>query len=230
MEAKRQAEEEARRREEEERKRIEEEEAREREEERLKEEAKQKRKEKEKAKREQLKKEGKLLTKKQKEERAAAEIRRKALLASANVQIEGLQQQQNGQAGPSTGAPKKVVYGSRKKKGPTQQKEKDEVASPVTESKPESVVSTPPPATPEPTTPKEDWEASEDEAEKPLADVKDSWDAPTDEETGAEKAEGVKDSWDASSDEEVEEAPKPAPAKAPESDGKGNVSLIVIAI
>ena len=51
------------------------------------------------------KKEGRLLTKKQKEQKAAAEIRRKALLASGVI-IEGLQQA-------DTPAPKKV--GARKK-------------------------------------------------------------------------------------------------------------------
>ncbi|KAG5221485.1 eukaryotic translation initiation factor [Salix suchowensis] len=91
MEEKKRLEEEAKRREEEERLRIEEEERQAAEEERKKEEEKQRRKEKEKAKREVARKEGRLLTKKQKEERAMAELRKKALLQSG-VQIEGLQQ------------------------------------------------------------------------------------------------------------------------------------------
>ncbi|KAF8516649.1 hypothetical protein JB92DRAFT_3114074 [Gautieria morchelliformis] len=187
MEQKRLMEEEAKRREEEERRRIEEEERKAEEEERLKEEAKQRRKEKEKAKREQAKKEGRLLTKKQKEEKAAAEIRRKALLESG-VKIEGLQQQQNAQSdGPAV--PKKVMYGNRKKKAPAAlskgepvQKAEEEVEA-ATQQTPE--VAELPEA--EEGSPTEDVEASEDEV-----DMADS------------KASGIKDSWDASSDEETE--------------------------
>ncbi|KAN0140215.1 hypothetical protein V8E53_002111 [Lactarius tabidus] len=91
MEEKRRLEEEARKKEEEERKRIEEEERMAEEEAQRKEEEKQRKKEREKAKRELAKKEGRFLTKKQKEDQRAAEIRRQALLASG-VQIEGLQQ------------------------------------------------------------------------------------------------------------------------------------------
>ena len=50
-----------------------------------------------------------MLTKKQKEEQRAAELRKQALLASG-VQIEGLQQHGD------TPKPKKVVYDNRKKK------------------------------------------------------------------------------------------------------------------
>ncbi|KAL0949089.1 hypothetical protein HGRIS_009180 [Hohenbuehelia grisea] len=192
MEEKKRLEEEERKRIEEERKRIEEEERAAEEEERRKEEEKARKKEKEKAKRELAKKEGRLLTKKQKEERAAAERRKQALLASG-VQIEGLQQE----AGAAP-APKKVVYGNRKKKGPAV---KD--ASPVPESRPKTPeVETPPPA-----------------AEKPVEEPKDDWDASSDDEAAkpAEPApEGVKDDWDASSDEEPAPAPKEAapPAKS----------------
>ncbi|KAI0637634.1 hypothetical protein C8Q77DRAFT_1275713 [Trametes polyzona] len=200
MEEKKRLEEEARRREEEERKRIEEEERRLEEEERRKEEEKQRKKEKERAKREQLKKEGKLLTKKQKEEQRAAELRKQALLASG-VQIEGLQQ------GGGEPRPKKVVYDNRKKKkGPASAASGSHPGtrdpSPVREEKPAAPVPTPAPAQePEPASP----------AEKP--DVKDSWDASSDE----ENKEDVKDSWDQSSEDE-EEAPKPEP-KAAASNG-----------
>ncbi|THV00551.1 hypothetical protein K435DRAFT_818286 [Dendrothele bispora CBS 962.96] len=185
MEEKKRIEEEARRAEEEERRRIEEEERKAAEEEKRKEEEKQRRKEKEKAKRELAKKEGRLLTKKQKEEKAAAEIRKKALIASG-AQIEGLQQ---GNAPP---APKKPVYGNRKKKGPAG---KD--SSPAPDSRPRTPELTPQSGkTPEPEPPasgaaKDDWDASSEE-----------------EEAKPETPEGVKDSWDASSDEE---APAPAP-------------------
>ncbi|TFK22197.1 hypothetical protein FA15DRAFT_596525 [Coprinopsis marcescibilis] len=193
LEEKKRLEEEARLREEEERKKIEEEEKRLEEEQRKKDEEKQRKKEKEKAKREQLKKEGKFLTKKQKEERQMAEIRKQALLASG-VQIEGLQASGSGPA-----AGKKVVYGNRKKKAPGA---KD--ASPA-QSRPRSPepTPTPPPASVASSSkqddePKSDWEASSDgEDTKPAAQ------APA-------AAAEVKDSWDASSDEE--EAPAPAPA------------------
>ncbi|EGO01474.1 hypothetical protein SERLA73DRAFT_158777 [Serpula lacrymans var. lacrymans S7.3] len=207
MEEKKRLEEEARRREEEERKRIEEEERLAEEEERKKEEEKQRKKEKEKAKRELAKKEGRLLTKKQKEEKAAAEIRKQALLASG-VQIEGLQQAQS--AAP---VPKKVVYGNRKKKGPVA---KD--ASPAPESRPRTpepaaVVRepTPPPRKPSPVQPSK------------ASSVKDDWDASSDEESKATAANEVKDSWDASSDEgDAAEPIKPPPAASSKPEKKAN--------
>ncbi|KAI0253045.1 hypothetical protein BJV78DRAFT_1281146 [Lactifluus subvellereus] len=199
MEEKKRLEEEARRREEEERKRIEEEERRAEEEERRKEEEKQRKKEKEKAKREVARKEGRFLTKKQKEEQRAAEIRRQALLSSG-VQIEGLQQ---------PGAPsKRPVYGSRKKGGSTKG------GSPA----PDSV-----PQTPEPPRPKElapepipKPEPEPTPVEKVAEDVPDDWEAPSEEEKAPPAAE-VKDAWDDSSEEEgppplTTPAPKPTPA------------------
>ncbi|KIY45157.1 P-loop containing nucleoside triphosphate hydrolase protein [Fistulina hepatica ATCC 64428] len=206
MEEKKRLEEEARRREEEERKRIEEEERLAAEEEKRKEEEKLRKREKEKAKRELAKKEGRLLTKKQKEERAAAERRRAALIASG-MQIEGLQ----------GGAPtKKPVYGNRKKKGPARDASKDSTpavsavsptpkeTSPAPESRPVS----PPPAVDEDV--KDDWEASSDE-EKPAAPA---------------PPPGVKDSWDAISDEEEE--PKlpesAAPTKKPAEESEDESS------
>lgn len=121
-----------------------------------------------------------------------AEIRKQALLASG-VQIEGLQS-----SGSGTGAPKKVVYGNRKKKGPVA---KD--ASPAPESRPrtpEAPATTAPPTEAAPAA-----AATEDEQ-------KDDWDASSDEEAKPAAVESLKDSWDASSDEEKEEAPTPAPA------------------
>jgi translation initiation factor 5B len=158
MEEKKRLEEEARRLEEEERKRIEEEERQAEEEAKRKEEEKQRKKEKEKAKLELAKKEGRYMTKKQKEEKAAAELRRQALLASG-VQIEGLQQQ----AGTSA---KKVAFGNRKKKGPLT---KEASASPAPESRPETpddILEASPPSHVEP--------AAE---EAKLDGVKDEWDA-----------------------------------------------------
>ncbi|KAF8554092.1 hypothetical protein OG21DRAFT_1522679 [Imleria badia] len=199
MEEKKRLEEEARRREEEERRRIEEEERRAAEEEKRKEEEKQRKKEKEKMKRELAKKEGRLLTKKQKEEKAAAERRRQALIASG-VQIEGLQQ-------PSgvPSASKKVVYGSRKKKGPLSKDKDSTPASPALESRPLS----PAPVTASPS-------PSPAPAELPntVDDVKDEWDASSaEEDEGAEPAAAVKEEWDASSEEEVSAAPPPSERK-----------------
>ncbi|KAK0447939.1 hypothetical protein EV421DRAFT_1733112 [Armillaria borealis] len=187
MEEKKRLEEEARKAAEAERLRIEEEERKAAEEEKRREEEKQRRKEKERAKRELAKKEGRLLTKKQKEERAMAEIRKKALIASG-AQIEGLQQQQAG------GPPKKVVYGNRKKN----------VKKEVTESRPRT-----PEPEPEPEPPKE--QAKEEVNEKGAA--KDDWDDSSEgENEDTKKPEGVKDDWDASSEEETEK-PLAAPAE-----------------
>ncbi|KAI0773627.1 hypothetical protein C8Q74DRAFT_1265687 [Fomes fomentarius] len=195
MEEKKRLEEEARRQEEEERKRIEEEERRAEEEARRKEEEKQRKKEKEKAKRELAKKEGRLLTKKQKEEQRAAELRRQALLASG-VQIEGLQQ------GAGSHQSKKVVYDNRKKKkGPASAAGSSRPGtrdpSPVREEKPteptpDAKLKAKPelaPSTPEPSEgaedAKDDWEASSDEEEEKKADVKDSWDQSSEDEEEA---------------------------------------------
>ncbi|KAB5593240.1 Translation initiation factor 5B [Ceratobasidium theobromae] len=207
MEKQKQAEEEARRKEEEEQRRLEEEERKREEEEKRKEEEKQRRKEKEKAKREQLKKEGKLLTPKQKAEKQAAEIRRQALLQSG-VKIEGLQ------AG--SGASKKVVYGGRKKK-PAPTKDSSTVASSerAPSPPPESIPASPSVAPV--STSKDDWDASSEE-EPPVVETKPA------------TAPGVKDDWDASSEEEkapvqpppkVEEPAKRAPTQpAPEAKSK----------
>ncbi|CAE6404362.1 unnamed protein product [Rhizoctonia solani] len=199
MEKQKQAEEEARRKEEEEQRRLEEEEKKREEEEKRKEEEKQRRKEKEKAKKDQLRKEGKLLTAKQKAEKQAAEIRRQALLQSG-VKIEGLQS-----GGGSGATPKKVVYGNKKKKQAPGPKETSTVASserapsPPPESTPAS-----PAAAPVNTASKDDWDASDD-------------DNPAAVEAKPTTAPDVKDDWDASSEEESPAKPEPkveVPAKA----------------
>lgn len=74
-------------------------------------------------KKEQLRKEGKLLTKAQKEAQRLAKLRHEQLLASGNVRVQALEDDGN--------KPKKVVYGNKKKKGPTkeeQEKKKQEAA------------------------------------------------------------------------------------------------------
>jgi translation initiation factor 5B len=149
------------------------------------------------------------LTKKQKEEKAAAEIRRQALLASG-VQIEGLQQTSG------NGAPvgKKMTYGNRKKKGPVS---KDVSSAPSSR-----------PRTPDPVPIPLVIPATKEEEPVADGDVKDDWDVSS--EDGAANVTGdVKDSWDVSSDEEADSKPsapvstmKPAqPAAAkPEDNGK----------
>jgi hypothetical protein len=134
------------------------------------------------------------LTKKQKDEQRAAEIRKQALLASGVV-IEGLQQQQ---AGGSGGAPKKFSYGSKKKKAHqagTSTKESTPISTPSLTTKALSPEPEPEPPTPEekPTDVKDDWDA-ESEQEKP--------------ETAPTPAADVKSDWDDSSEDE-KPAPKP---------------------
>ncbi|GEM08221.1 translation initiation factor 5B [Rhodotorula toruloides] len=150
------------------------------------------------AKKEQLKREGKLLTPKQKAERAAAEARRQALLAAGNVTIAGLQEK------PDRG-PKKVSYGKRERAGgdKPQQTESPAESKPASPEPPKEEIAKPAPAAEE-----------KDEEEE---DVKDSWDASSDDEK-----EDVKDSWDASSDEEGEktEEQKSAIVAKPATKGK----------
>lgn len=158
-------------------------------------------------KRELARKEGRLLTKKQKEEQRNAELRKQALLASG-VQIEGLQLTS------SSGAPRKVVYGSRKKK-PVGQKD--------TSLTPESRSRTPEPTSRSIKVPQSGdeerlkshlVESSEEEKGSAQVGVKNSGDASSDEEEKLATPD-VKDSWDVSTDEEdVSPAPAPAPLAA----------------
>jgi translation initiation factor 5B len=127
-----------------------------------------------------------LLTKKQKEEKHLAEIRKQALLASG-VQIEGLQQT-SGSGGP---AAKKVVYGNRKKKGHVA---KDLSPAPESRSRspePPTIIEKPIEAIPANGDAKSDWEASSDE----------------DHDDAKAQGEAVKDSWDASSNDEGKKKP-----------------------
>ena len=141
------------------------------------------------------KKEGRLLTKKQKEDQRAAEIRKQALLASG-VQIEGLHQ---------PGAPpKRPIYGNRKRGGLAKGN------SPA----PDSVPQTPEPRQPEElaSEPAAELESGQSPAE---SEVQDDWEAPSEEETAPPPAE-MKESWDDSSDEgEVAPVPVATPAQKP---------------
>jgi translation initiation factor 5B len=141
------------------------------------------------AKRELAKKEGRLLTKKQKEEKQMAELRRQALLASG-VQIEGLHQG----AGSGPPAAKKVVYGNRKKKGATATKD----GSLVPGSRPRSPEPSSEAPSPAPSAP-----IQLPVEEKTFnGDAKSDWEASTEEEAKPEVPSSVKDSWDDSSEGE----------------------------
>lgn len=116
------------------------------------------------------------------------------------MQIEGLQQS----SVPS--AAKKVVYGPRKRKGPSSKDKDDALASPAPESRPLS-----------PTLITASLSPSSAPAELPnkADDVKDEWDVSSGEEdNGAALAPSVKDSWDASSEDE-ESAPPPSSENKP---------------
>ncbi|CAO3699395.1 unnamed protein product [Rhizopus stolonifer] len=203
IEAQRAAEEAERLKAEEERKRIEEEERKIAEEEKQREEARAAKKERERLKKEQLRKEGKLLTKAQKEAQRIAQLRHQQLLESGMIRVQALEETDK--------KPKKVVYGNRKKKAPSKEekerrereaeekrlaeekKKKDEeakaaaaAAAAAAEEKEES---------------DDDWEnavISSDEEEK--------------KEKKEESEDDLKSDWDASSEDEEEK--KPIPAKA----------------
>ncbi|KAG7726263.1 hypothetical protein KL933_003705 [Ogataea haglerorum] len=176
MELRKQAEEEQRRLEEEERLREEEEQKRLEEEEKAKEEARRLKKEKEKAKREQLKKEGKYLTKKQKQEKQMQERRRQQLLQASNIIVPGVMNQS---AEPAK--PKKVVYGSKKK--PSKKQQEAEEAAKAVEAKEVSKTA-------------EEKAAKEDEEEEELVD---DW-----EKMALDDDEDIADDWEAALDEEEE--------------------------
>lgn len=143
-----------------------------------------------------------MLTKKQKEERAAAEIRKQALLASG-VQIEGLQRQGGGASS------RKVTYGNRKRTATPSVSTGSRAVSPSPA--PEDVV-TPPPASP---TPVESVVGITEETPTPV-DTKDDWEASSaDEDKATKSVPGVKDDWDDSTDEESKpEKPVEKPAKS----------------
>jgi translation initiation factor 5B len=158
------------------------------EEEKRREEARQRRKEKEREKKEQLRREGKLLTKAQKEAKERNELRMKQMLAMGVGKVAGLEEQ---------GAEKKKpVYDNRKKKVPKKQDEVDlEAAAARAQAQREE----------EERRRKEEEEKArlEAEAAAAAAAAKDESDAVDDWEQAADG--DLKDSWDAPSDEEEED-------------------------
>lgn len=161
------------------------------EEEKAEAEAKIARKEREKAKIAQLKKEGKYLTKKQKQERALMARRREALLASGNITVAGLS------ADGHEGGHRKVSYGTRKKKSHSKEATPEVEKTPVVEEpKVEPVQEETP--TPEDEVPED---VAQDIAE--TEDVVEDWEALAEE-------EGVAESW-----EDLEDEAAPVEATAP---------------
>ncbi|GMK55413.1 hypothetical protein CspeluHIS016_0204690 [Cutaneotrichosporon spelunceum] len=165
--------------------------------------AKEAKREKERLKRAQAKAEGRMLTPAQKRERAAAEARKQALLASGVV-IAGLQN--DGENKPKA----RPVYGKKNNKKQQQQQQQKTPATPTAPTSPKKPVEEPKKEAPKPKAKEEsddDWDKSEDEVEAATAAVKD-----------LKVEEESEDDWDKSEDEE--EKPKAAAtpvaaAKAP---------------
>ena len=171
------------------------------EEEQKKEEARQKKKEKEREKKEQLKREGKLLTKAQKEALQRNELRMKQMLAAGVGTVAGLDA---GQA-----EKKKPSYDNKKKKGPKKPEEDLEAAAARAKAKSE--------AEEERRKKEEEERKAKEEADAAAAEAaaKEAESSEGEDWEKMAKADDVKDSWDAPSDEE-DEKPKAAP-KAPET-------------
>lgn len=195
----------------------EERERQEKEEEERKEAERQRKKEKEKAKKEQLRKEGKLLTPKQKAEKQAAEARLQAMLKSGQIKVDGLGK--GNDAGPSEGKQRSAIIDKKpKKKGPQQSGPRNplldvdstpakadaavEEKSTEAEAKAESPL--------QPTEPEAAVDAEEDD------DVADAWDAESDDEDKAAKKEAAKKTADAPAPASA--AAKKAPAKDDEEE------------
>ncbi|KAL4997332.1 hypothetical protein BDV10DRAFT_186325 [Aspergillus recurvatus] len=164
---------------------------------RKKEEARQRKKEKEREKKEQLRREGKLLTKAQKEAKERNELRMKQMLAAGVGTVAGLQKDQPEK--------KRPVYENKKKKGPKKQEEDLEAAAARARAQRE--------AEDERRRKEEEERKTKAEAESAAADAAaaaaggggeeselDDWEKAAD-------AEEVKDSWDAPSDEDEPEKP-----------------------
>lgn len=189
----------------EEKARIEEEERLAAEEEKRKEEARARKKEKEKEKKEQLKKEGKLLTKAQKEQAQRNEVKRQQMLA-AGGKVAGLD------APPEK---KKPVYDKRKKglkKSGDEAKAEEERAAAESESKRQAEEQE-----------RLRLEEEKAQAEAEAAAAEDSSDELEDWDKVADAHDDVKESWDASSDDEDTKAViRPSPPKA-SSQINGNI-------
>lgn len=189
-----------------ERERLEKEEADRKEAERLR------KKEKEKAKKDQLRKEGKLLTPKQKQERAAAEARLEAMRKSGTLHVPSLANREDADDSKDQKKSSKVVDSRKKNKkqpgGPRNQLLDTSATPASTEEAPEEVASPAPEETARAASPVET-------AEAPAADAPDDW--------AADSADGdVKEDWDAESeDESAKPTAKPAQAAEPKAAANG---------
>lgn len=177
----------------EERARIEEEERLAAEEEKKKAEARARRKEREKEKKEQLRKEGKLLTKAQKEQAQRDEIKREQMLAVGAIKVAGIDEPTD---------KKKPIYDNKRRKGLKKQGDEEaRLAEEKAAAEAESLLK----AEEEERQRIEAVEKAKAEAaaaEEAESDSLEDWDAIADD-------EDVKDSWDAETDEEgIEATPK----------------------
>ncbi|KAK1149351.1 eukaryotic translation initiation factor 5B [Aspergillus melleus] len=173
------------------------------EEEKKREEARQRKKEKEKEKKEQLRKEGKLLTKAQREAKERNEMRLKQMLASGVGKVAGLEDSQTEK--------KKPVYENRKKKGGKKQEEDLEAAAARAKAQREAE---------DERRRKEEEAKAKAEAEAAAATAGADEDDEVDDWEKAADTDDVKDSWDTPSDEEEEpkKAEEPANGKDEEQE------------
>ena len=191
QEERKKREEEIARAEAEERARLEELERQEAEEQKRKEEAKVLKKQKEKEKIEQLKKEGKYMTKAQKEAKAKADLRLQQMLEQGGTKVAGLAEDADKKKKP------KYDDSKKKKKQAETQKEKEAREAEEAAKKMEELKLA-----------EEQAAAAAQAAEKARLDAEakkgDGSDAANDWEAEADELEGVKDSWDVDTDEEEE--------------------------
>ncbi|KAK2737690.1 hypothetical protein FQN57_007438 [Myotisia sp. PD_48] len=150
------------------------------EEEKKKDEARQKKKEKEREKKEQLKREGKFLTKAQKEAKERNELRMKQMLAAGGTIVAGLEK--------DTVEKKKPVY-ENKKKRPAKKPEEDLEAAAARAQAQREIEEAERKRREEEENAKAEAEAAEKVEESEDDDIKDAWDAPSsDEEDGGKSA------------------------------------------
>ena len=173
------------------------------EEEKGKEEARARRKEREKEKKEQLKKEGKFMSEAEKKRRAQADLRMKQMIDSG-VQIAGLQTDGD------VASERKKTPMEKKKKGPKKPEEDLEAAAERARLQAEQAAQERERLAEEAARAKAEAEALQAASKGQVADGLDDWEQAAD-------AEDVKDSWDAESDEE--EATK-AISSSPASEDK----------
>ncbi|KAJ9199907.1 hypothetical protein DTO164E3_4364 [Paecilomyces variotii] len=167
------------------------------EEERKREEARQRKKEKEKERKEQLRREGKLLTKAQKEAKERNELRMRQMLEAGVGKVAGLEEK-------TAEEKKKPVFDNKKKKkGPKKQEDDLEAAAARAKAQREAKE-----AEEAERKRKEEEAKAKAEAEAAAAAAQDESEV-EDWEKAADAEDEVKDSWDAESDEEKEAKEKP---------------------